>query len=167
MIKKSVRVFCIALLWLSPHPRLRAFLLKLFGADIGTGVRVHRGLLLNAEHGFSGLSLGNGVYVGPGVTLDLFGPIRLGARTTISTGAILLTHADAGQSHANALVSVFSPTRKGLQIGVDCWIGAGAIVLDGCSVGDRVMVGAGSVVTRTLPADAVYAGSPAKRIRSL
>ncbi len=155
------------MLWLAPHPRFRAQLLRLLGAEIGAGVRVHRGLLLNAEHGFSNLSLQAGVYVGPGVTLDLFGPLRLGQRTTVSAGAIVLTHADAGQSHANALVAVFPATRKGVRIGDDCWIGAGAIVLDGCSIGDRSVIGAGAVVTRSLAGSAVYAGIPARCLRRI
>jgi len=167
MIKKSVRVVCVAIIWLLPHPRIRAAFLRILGANVGPGVRVHRGLLLNAEHGFSSLSIGAGVYVGPGVTLDLFGPLHLGERTTVSTGAILLTHSDAGKSHGNRLVSTFPPMRKGLQVGMDCWIGAGVVVLDGCSVGDRSVVGAGAVVTRALPEGAVYAGNPARRIRSV
>lgn len=150
-----------------PHPRWRARLLRSFGATIGSGVRVHRGLLLNAEHGFSRLRIDDGVYVGPNATLDLYGPLLIGARSTISTGAILLTHSDAGASHGNALLQSMPPTRQGLVIGEDCWIGAGSILLDGCDLGEKTVVGAGSVVARPLRGGAVYAGSPAKRIRDL
>ena len=167
MIKKSIHVICISILWVLPHPGLRAALLRLLGAKVGPGVRVHRGLLLNAEHGFSTLSLGAGVYIGPGVTLDLFGPLRLGERTTVSVGAILLTHSDAGRSHGSGLIALFPPTRHGVDIGADCWIGAGAIILDGGSVGDRSVVGAGAVVTRPLPGGSVYAGNPARPIRTI
>ena len=63
--------------------------------------------------------------------------------------------------------------RRGLEyalpisIGDDVWIGGGAIVLPGVTIGDRAVVGAGSVVTRDVPADAVVAGSPARPMRAL
>ncbi|MEC8457484.1 MAG: DapH/DapD/GlmU-related protein, partial [Pseudomonadota bacterium] len=49
----------------------------------------------------------------------------------------------------------------------DVWIGGGAIVLAGVSIGDRAVVGAGSVVTRDVPADVVVVGNPAKIVRRL
>jgi maltose O-acetyltransferase len=51
-----------------------------------------------------------------------------------------------------------------VQIGNDCWIGARAIILAGVQVGDRAVVGAGSVVTRNVEASTVVAGVPAVRI---
>ncbi len=63
--------------------------------------------------------------------------------------------------------------RRGLEyalpisIGDDVWIGGRAIVLPGVAIGDRAVVGAGSVVTRDVPADAVVAGNPARVIRRL
>jgi len=166
-VRKAICVLGVAVLWLCPHPRLRARLLGLFGADVGDGARVHRGLLLNAEHGFSRLRIGAGVYVGPGVTLDLCGSLSLGARTTVSTGAILLTHTDAGSSHRNAVLDAFPPSTDGIVIGEDCWIGAGALVLDGCSLGSRCVVGAGAVVTKPLSGSAVFGGVPARFLRAL
>ena len=47
------------------------------------------------------------------------------------------------------------------------WIGGGATVLPGVSVGDRSVVGAGSVVTRDVPADVLVAGNPARIIKKL
>ena len=52
-------------------------------------------------------------------------------------------------------------------LGNDVWIGAGAIILKGVSIGDRSIVAAGSVVTRPVPADTVVAGNPAKVVRTL
>lgn len=52
-----------------------------------------------------------------------------------------------------------------INIGNDVWIGARAIVLDGITIGDGAIVGAGAVVTKNIPAYAVVGGVPAKVIR--
>lgn len=63
--------------------------------------------------------------------------------------------------------------EKGLQynmpvhIGRNCWIGAGAIVLPGITIGDHVVVGAGSVVTKDLPSNVVAVGNPCRVLRQV
>ena len=52
-----------------------------------------------------------------------------------------------------------------IRIGKRCWIGANAVVLPGVELGDRVIVGAGAVVTKSFPGGCVIAGVPAKVIR--
>jgi len=56
----------------------------------------------------------------------------------------------------------FSPT-----IGSDVWVGGGAIICPGVTIGDRSVIGAGSVVTRDIPADVFAAGNPARVVRAL
>ena len=57
-------------------------------------------------------------------------------------------------------------TQGPLEIGAGCWIGAGAQVLDGASLGDRCVLGAGAVANKPLPADAVAVGVPARVVKS-
>ena len=52
-----------------------------------------------------------------------------------------------------------------IRIGRNCWLGAGVIVLPGVTIGDNVVVGAGSVVTRDLPDNVVAAGTPCRVLR--
>jgi acetyltransferase-like isoleucine patch superfamily enzyme len=54
-----------------------------------------------------------------------------------------------------------------IRIGRGAWIGAGAIILPGVTVGERSVVGAGSVITRDVPALSVVAGNPARLIRKI
>ena len=54
-----------------------------------------------------------------------------------------------------------------VRIGDDVWIGGGAQILPGVTIGSRSVIGAGSVVTRDIPDDVVAAGNPCRVIRSL
>ena len=48
-----------------------------------------------------------------------------------------------------------------------CWIGGGAVICPGVTIGDRCIIGAGSVVTKNIPDDSVAVGNPAKVIRKV
>ena len=52
-------------------------------------------------------------------------------------------------------------------LGRTCWIGAGAVILPGVSIGDNTVVGAGSVVNKDLPANVVAVGNPCKVLREI
>jgi maltose O-acetyltransferase len=56
---------------------------------------------------------------------------------------------------------------KPIVIGADVWVGGSAVICPGVKIGDRTIIGAGSVVTRDIPADVFAAGNPCKVIRSL
>ena len=54
-----------------------------------------------------------------------------------------------------------------IHIGKCCWIGAGAVILPGVTIGDNTVVGAGSVVTHDLPSGVVAFGNPCRVIREI
>jgi maltose O-acetyltransferase len=56
---------------------------------------------------------------------------------------------------------------KPIDIGSDVWVGGGAIILAGVSIGSRTVIGAGSVVTRDMPEDVFAAGNPCRVIRTI
>jgi len=58
-------------------------------------------------------------------------------------------------------------SAREIRIGNDVWIGGGAIILPGVCVGDNVVVGAGSVVTKDIPDNVVVGGNPARIIKNL
>lgn len=58
-------------------------------------------------------------------------------------------------------------SAKPITIGSDVWVGGGAILCPGVNIGDRSVIGAGSVVTRSVPSDVIAAGNPARIIRAL
>lgn len=110
------------------------------GVVIGDRVKIQNLALV-----YHGVTVADGVFIGPGAILtnDRY------PRSITAEGE--LARADDWQ---------VTPIR--LEHGSS--IGAGAIVVAGCDVGPFAMVGAGAVVTRTVPGHALVAGSPAKRI---
>ena len=56
---------------------------------------------------------------------------------------------------------------KPVRIGHSCWIGGGAIINPGVTIGDRTVIGSGSVVTKDIPSDVFAAGNPCQVIREL
>ena len=58
-------------------------------------------------------------------------------------------------------------SAKPITIGSDVWVGGGVIICPGVTIGDRAVIGAGSVVTRDIPSDVFAAGNPARVIRPL
>ena len=89
--------------------------------------------------------------------------IRIGDNFQAGPGVQLLTP----EHPLDAIVRRGEETARPIVIGDDVWIGGGAIILAGVTVGDRSVIGAGSVVTRDVPSDVVVVGNPAKIVRRL
>jgi acetyltransferase-like isoleucine patch superfamily enzyme len=135
------------------------------GCAIGRNVRIAEIVLGNLIVGFGNFELGNDVYVGPNCFFDLTDKVKVGERTSISSGCIFLTHSDPGSIWGNKLAEIYPRKTGKIIIGADSWVGAGAIISCGVSIGDRAIVGAGSVVISDLPSDSVSFGNPAKVTR--
>jgi len=88
----------------------------------------------------------------------------------ITTGENLLLGPNVTITAANYDFRAGTPVTKqpmaeqAVTIGHDVWIGANAVILPGVSIGDGAIIGAGTVVTRSVPAGSIVAGSPAKAI---
>ena len=108
--------------------------------------------------------------------------IKLGSKVFFNFNCVILDVAQVtigDHSLFGPAVQIYTAThpldaderRRGLEagkpitIGSDVWVGGGAIICPGVTIGDRAVIGAGSVVTRDIPDDAVAAGNPAKVIR--
>ena len=66
----------------------------------------------------------------------------------------------------DALTAKFDHSLWGIVVEDDCWIGSGAIILDGVTIGRGSVVAAGAVVNKDVPAYAIVGGVPAKVLRS-
>ncbi|MFC5408550.1 sugar O-acetyltransferase [Larkinella bovis] len=97
------------------------------------------------------------------VVLDVT-TVTIGRRTLFGPNVQLYTatHPTDWKVRASGLESA-----KPIVIGEDVWVGGSAIICPGVSIGDRTIIGAGSVVTRDIPPDVFAAGNPCRVIRSL
>ena len=67
---------------------------------------------------------------------------------------------------AGSLIREQRGAEAAIEIGRDCWIGVNAVILKGVKINDGAIIGAGSVVTKSVPSLEIWAGVPAKRIGS-
>jgi maltose O-acetyltransferase len=97
------------------------------------------------------------------VVLDV-APVVIGSRTLFGPNVQVYTatHPMDHRERASGL-----EYAKLIIIGEDCWIGGSAVICPGVRIGDRSVIGAGSVVTRDIPADVFAAGNPCRVIRNL
>jgi acetyltransferase-like isoleucine patch superfamily enzyme len=156
--------------WLlvSPSRKASHHVLSRFGARLAVSSSIPTHLVIdNAVTGdYSHLVMGQHAYMGKGCFLDLVEAITVGDSAAISGGCFLLTHADPGTGRL--MEQTYFPRKTGpVTIGANAWLGAGAIVLPGVTVGECSVVGAGSVVVDDVEPFTVVAGAPARLLRRL
>ncbi len=97
------------------------------------------------------------------VVLDV-APVTIGSRTLFAPNVQVYTATHPIDHKERAAGLEFA---KPIVIGEDVWVGGSAVICPGVTIGDRSIIGAGSVVTKDIPADVIAAGNPCKVIRSL
>ncbi len=129
-------------------------------------------------------SIGEGTEIRPPLYVDYGSHIRIGARCFVNFGLVAMDAAAVtigNDAQIGPHVQLLTPTHpiepgprrakweaaKPITIADNVWLGGGVIVLAGVTIGTNTVVGAGSVVTRDLPANVVAVGNPARIIRKL
>jgi carbonic anhydrase/acetyltransferase-like protein (isoleucine patch superfamily) len=140
------------------------------GLHIGEGSWIMHGSSLHVfnfrEMPQSGIRLGRRTFVGEGTMMRGQGGIRVGDNVLFGPGVQLLA-VNHVFTDPDRPVMDQGITAEGIVIEDNCWIGAGALVLDGVTIGRGATVGAGSVVTSSVPPHKLVVGSPARVIRDL
>ena len=123
-------------------------ILSPFACDCGYNIRLGRNVFINYHCNFLDCAL-----------IDIGDDVQIGP-------AVQLYTADASSRSAGVRRSGLE-SASSIRIGHDVWIGGGAVVLPGVTIGDRSVVGAGSVVVRSVPPDSLVVGNPARIVRTL
>lgn len=126
--------------------------------ELGAGADLGEGVVFDTWGG--DIIVGRQVFLGPHVVIYGYGGVEVGDQTLISMQCRILS--------SNHVIPAFGTdirtqpnTRLPTKIGRDVWLGAGVTVLGGVNIGDGCVVGAGAVVTKSLPPGAIAMGVPA------
>ena len=119
---------------------------------------------LRANWGGRHVHFGDGVYANFNLTCVDDADIFVGSHTMIGPNVTICT---ASHPLSPALREKGLQYNRPVRIGANVWIGASVTILPGVTIGDRSVIGAGSLVLRDIPPDVVAVGSPARVIRSI
>ena len=140
----------------------RTALLKQVFAEVGEGTYVESPYFGN--WGGHHVHLGKNVYINSGLKLVDDTHIYIGDYTMLGPNVVLAT---AGHPIDPQLREKALQYNLPVHIGRNCWLAAGVIVMPGVTIGDNSVIGAGSVVTKDIPANVVAVGNPCRVLRPI
>ncbi len=120
----------------------------------GTKIRAHEGEV----------EIGAKSVLGQECTISCFQHVAIG-RECIVADRVMLIDFDHGVVEEERPIRLQGIYKRDVNVGHNCWIGYGACILRGVTVGDNAIVGSSTVVTKDLPANAVAGGVPARILR--
>jgi acetyltransferase-like isoleucine patch superfamily enzyme len=120
----------------------------------GTKIRCHEGVV----------SIGAKTVLGQECTISAFQHVSIG-RECVIADRVMLIDFDHGMVEVERPIRLQGIYKRDTRIGNNVWIGYGACILRGVTVGDNAVIGTCAVVTKDVPANAVVGGVPARIIR--
>ena len=134
----------------------RSWLLRLFGAKVGTGVVIRPSVKVTYPWK---LSIGDHAWVGDNVELYTLGEIEIGDDAVVSQNSYLCTGSHDYESET------FDIYAKQIKICEQAWVASDVFIAPGITIGKGALVGARSSVFKDMPAGMICAGYPAEPIR--
>jgi acetyltransferase-like isoleucine patch superfamily enzyme len=132
---------------------------------IGAHTFIYDFVVLRAVGGSGDLVIGEHCYINPGTTIYSGSGVQLGDYVLIGPGCVI---APANHAYSRRDVPIrhqgFMPSRGGVVIEDDVWLGANCTLLDGTRIGQGAIIAAGAVVHGEVEPYAIYGGVPAKKI---
>jgi acetyltransferase-like isoleucine patch superfamily enzyme len=145
---------------------------RIFGSSrgtrvvIGAGAQIEPFALIRCVGGMGDVIIGDNCYVNPFCVLYSGNGIRLGNDVLLAPG-VQVVPANHNWERRDVPIRQqgFRPSRGGVEIEDDVWVGANTVILDGARIGRGAIIGAGSVVSGVIPAYEMWAGNPASKLR--
>jgi acetyltransferase-like isoleucine patch superfamily enzyme len=123
--------------------------------------------IFSREQGLFGrLVMNNNSHISDNCIIDISDDVIIGEGVAIGPNCIFYTH-DHEYNDLSLPAWSGGKTTGAINIGDNAWLGSGVTVLPGVTIGRHVVVGAGSVVTKNIPNNTVWAGVPARHIKSI
>lgn len=141
---------------LFPFYRIKVFLLRFFGCQVGKGVCIKP--CVNIKYPWK-LTIGDNVWIGEGVWIDNLDEVSLGNNVCISQGAMLL----CGNHNYNK--STFDLITKPIILEEGVWVGAKSVIMGGVIARSHAISTVNSVITKDMEAFTIYTGNPAVKSR--
>jgi acetyltransferase-like isoleucine patch superfamily enzyme len=139
-----------------------AEILRQFGATVGRDCSIYTPLhVVNADGDFSNLVIGDRVHLGADLLIDLADRVVIEDDATLSMRCTLITHIDVG---GGALRERHPRATGPVRIGAGAYLGAGATVLHGVTVGQLAVLGAQALVNRDVPEGATVVSPLARTL---
>lgn len=142
---------------LNPSSKLKVFILKIFGAKIGLGVVLKPSI--NIKYPWN-LEIGDYSWIGEGVWLDSLEKIKIGNHCCLSQGVYFCT------GNHDWTDPTFGLIVKPITVEDGAWVGARVTVLPGVTIGSHSILAAGSVVSKNINPNTIYAGNPAQAVKA-
>ena len=139
--------------------------------EIGKGAHVRLGRWCWIGHGSKirahegEVEIGAKTVMGQECTISAFQHVSIG-RECIVADRVMLIDFDHGVVEVERPIRLQGIYKRDVRLGHNCWVGYGACLLRGTTVGDNSIIGANTVVTKDLPPNAVAAGAPARVLRT-
>lgn len=136
-----------------------------FGDNVGIGAFSRVVVSTTFDNPGEFIKLGNNVGIGEFAYLGGAGGLKIGDDCIV--GQYFSCHPENHiTENIDEAIRHQGVTRKGINIGRNCWIGSKVTILDGVTIGEGCIIAAGAVVTQSFPENSVIAGVPAKLIKS-
>jgi maltose O-acetyltransferase len=127
-----------------PFLKVRSYVIRKTGVGLGVGVNIRPGHIFWPQKSMKNLKIGSGTFANFNFRVEM-------GTANVSHGLIYREAVGRGSASSD------------VKIGDKVWIGSNVTILGGVTIGDRAVIGSGSIVTKDVEADAIYFGVPAKK----
>lgn len=154
----------LMLSWLPDQPlvmRFRGWLLSFGMKSCGKNFQVSSTVIIR---GLQNLSVGNDVYLAPRVIINAIDLIKFSDEVMIAFNSVVVS---GNHTSVNSSFRFGSSSKQPISISKGVWVAANSLVTAGCVIAEGTVLGANSVGKGKLDKNSLYAGVPARKIKSL